>query len=363
MGPMETVVVRSERGDYPVTVGTGLLGRGEPIRRMTNGTRRLLVTDTTVGPLHGLKAGEAVDARAVVELPPGEPSKAWPQVERILAAALAAGLGRGDVLVAVGGGVVTDMTGFAASILMRGVRWLAAPTTVLAMVDAAVGGKTGINLPQGKNLAGTFWPPLAVVADVGTLRTLPEREIRAGLAEVVKAAWIGDRELLGLLDPLPDPAETGRWTAIVARAVRVKAQIVEQDERESGLRRVLNLGHTLGHALEAATEYRRFLHGEAVAWGMLAAGRIALGRGLLSEEAWHRLETAIATLGPLPPVGDLGIDSLEPFLARDKKRDAAGVAWVLPTDGGVAADQRIAPEELMVAWNGVRTECGSMVGR
>ena len=363
MAAMETVRVPSRQGEYPVIVGAGLLERPAPIVAAADGGRLLVVTDTNVGPLHGRRTAGAVAAAGIVTLPAGERFKRWEQVTRVLGEALGREFSRGDLFLGVGGGVVTDLTGFAASVFMRGVGWIAAPTTVLAMVDAAVGGKTGINLPEGKNLAGTFWPPRAVVADVATLATLPEREVRAGLAEAVKAAWIGDRGLLELLDPPPPAAASGEWTAIVARAVRVKAEIVGRDEREGGIRRVLNLGHTVGHALEAATEYRRFLHGEAVAWGMLAAGRIAAADGLLSADGLAALERAVGRLAPLPPVADLTIEALLPYIGRDKKRGPDGIAWVLPTDGGVVWDRRVAPAALERAWDAVRREYGRMVGR
>ncbi len=363
MAAMEELLVVSGRGACRVAVGTGLLGRPGTVREAAAGSRILTVSDTTVAPLHARAAAQALGVGPVLALPAGERHKTWEQVARILREALARGLARDGVFVGIGGGVVTDMTGFAASIFMRGIPWIAVPTTVLAMVDAAIGGKTGINLPEGKNLAGTFWSPRMVVADVATLVTLPGREVRAGLAEVVKAAWIGDRELLERLDP-PPPVDAGeRWTEIVIRAIRVKAGIVERDEREGGLRKVLNLGHTVGHALEAATGYRRFLHGEAVAWGMLAAARIAAGRGLLSANGIEALERAVEGLAPLPPVDDLGLDALLPFIGRDKKRGPDGVGWVLPVDDGVVRDQVVGENELARAWEAVRRECGRMVGR
>ena len=213
------------------------------------------------------------------------------------------------------------------------------------MVDASVGGKTGVNLDQGKNLIGTFWQPSLVIADIETLATLPDRELRSGLAEVIKSAWIGDRDLLEMIDPerpISDPV----WEDLVMHTVQVKARVVEEDEREAGVRKALNLGHTLGHALEAATGYKRFLHGEAVAWGIRAVARIAAERGLLSDPWRRQLETSIDRLGPLPPVVGMDPDRILHHLARDKKSDDLGVAWVLPTDGGVTLDQRVSLEEI-----------------
>lgn len=337
--------VPSERGAYPVLVGRGLLGRlGELAAAEGLPRPRSVVSNATVGPLWARAAASSLGVRAPLELPDGESFKRWEQVEAVVAGWLEAGLHRGDAVAAVGGGVVTDLVGFAAAVYLRGVAWVAAPTTLLAMVDAAVGGKTGFNLEQGKNLVGAFWPPRLVAADVDVLATLPERELRAGLAEVVKHGWIGDRGLLELAQRAADaPA---RWQELVARAVAVKAEVVAADEREAGRRAALNLGHTVGHALEAATGYRRLLHGEAVAWGMLAVAELSARRGLLSPAARARLERAVTALGPLPAIADLAPETVLDHLARDKKRDDGGVAWVLPTDDGVVLGQRIPTAEV-----------------
>lgn len=347
---MEGIEVAAERGVYQVLVGEGLLGELPGLLRGVGlETTPAVVTDATVGPLWARETAAALGSGPPMELPTGESAKRWPRVESICRWLLARGAGREAVLLGIGGGVVTDMTGFAAAIHMRGIRWVAAPTTLLAMVDASVGGKTGINLDEGKNLIGAFWPPSLVVADVGTLATLAQRELRAGLAEAIKTAWIGDHGLLGLIASLGGTYATGnadRWVSLVAGCVRVKARIVAEDERESGARQALNLGHTVGHALEAVTGYERFLHGEAVAWGLRAAVRLSRARGLLSREAEMELLGALDLLEPLPPLADLEPDAILAHLVVDKKRDAAGVAWVLPTDEGVVVGQRIGTAEL-----------------
>lgn len=346
---MQIVTVSGERGSYDVVVDGGALGRlGELLDARSIARPRLAVTDTTVAPLHGRRAASALGMPPPVELPDGEVFKRWQQVEDLLGRWLDGGLHRGESVLAVGGGVVTDTVGFAAAIYLRGIDWVATPTTLLAMVDAAVGGKTGINLPVGKNLAGAFWAPRLVVADPEALHTLPGRELRAGLVEVVKAAWVGDRSLLELVERAAggeSPARGDIWEELIARAVAVKATVVGADEREAGARKALNLGHTLGHALEAASDYRRFLHGEAVAWGLAAATAIARRRGLLSEDSGRRLGSALARLGPFPPVRELEPERLLAHLSRDKKRDDLGVGWVLPTDSGVVLDQRVADDE------------------
>jgi 3-dehydroquinate synthase len=308
-----------------------------------------VVTNTTVAPLHGIRAAEGLGAPPPIELPDGEAFKRWGEVASLFSRWLEQGLHRQHTVLAAGGGVITDLVGFAAAVYLRGIRWLAMPTTLLAMVDAAVGGKTGFNLPQGKNLVGAFWPPRLVMVDTDTLATLPVRELRAGLVEVVKGAWIGDHDLLALLErPIEDHGTlpSADWDELVMRAARVKAEVVRSDLREAGARKALNLGHTLGHALEAATEYRRFLHGEAVAWGIQAAARIARHRGSLDEAAELRLTGALNRLGPFPSIDLIDVESVLDHLAMDKKRDDLGVAWVLPTDDGVVLDQRVGVDEI-----------------
>ncbi len=311
---------------------------------------RSVVCDSTVGPLWGTAAAASLDS-PLIELADGEEHKRWSTVEELLGRWLDEGLHRGDSVAAVGGGVLTDTVGFAAAVFLRGISWIVIPTTLLAMVDASVGGKTGVNLDQGKNLVGAFWPPRLVVIDVDTLATLPERELRAGAAEVVKTAWIGDRGLLELMPPSPLNRYTSlspdEWEELVMRSLAVKAEIVGEDEREAGRRAALNLGHTLGHALEAATGYRRFLHGEAVAWGLLAAARLGGRHGQLGDDGEDQLRAAVAALGPLPPIADIDPESLRSHIGRDKKRDAEGVGWVLPTDGGVVLDQRVETCEVL----------------
>ncbi|MGD8439682.1 MAG: 3-dehydroquinate synthase [Holophagae bacterium] len=345
--------VRSARGDYTVVVGCGLLDRiTTAVRGESDLVPGSVATDATVGRLYGRTIADRLELD-LVELPSGEPAKRWSAVEMLCRRWLAAGLDRSATVLAIGGGVVTDTVGFAAAVYLRGIDWIAAPTTLLGMVDAAVGGKTGVNLPEGKNLIGAFWPPRLVLADVDTLSTLPVRELRAGLAEVVKTAWIGDHELLSVIDrdrPVEYAALTSEtWQDLVARCLAVKARVVEDDERERGARAALNLGHTVGHALEAVTGYRRFLHGEAVAWGMLAAAELSRERGLLSDPSHEALRAAVAHLGPVPPIDDLDVDLIRRHIGHDKKRTGAGIGWVLPTDGGIVIGQHIDTERAIEA--------------
>jgi 3-dehydroquinate synthase len=344
---MERITVESEHGDYSVVAEAGAFSRLAEILDGEGLTRpRSAVSDTTVGPLWGRPAATALDV-PLIEVEDGEHNKRWTTVDRLLGRWLEAGLHRGDTVAAIGGGVLTDTVGFSAAVYLRGIDWIAAPTTLLAMVDASIGGKTGVNLDQGKNLVGAFWPPRLVVIDVETLSTLPKRELRAGMAEVVKTAWIGDHGLLDLLPSEIENTPAGQWQELVMRCVAVKARVVSEDEREAGRRAVLNFGHTLGHALEAATGYQRFVHGEAVAWGMLAAARLARRHGLLSVECEDTLSAAIAALEPLPPLTEIDPEDVRSHIGRDKKKSAAGVGWVLPTDEGVVLNQRVATEEAL----------------
>jgi 3-dehydroquinate synthase len=351
---MKSLTVESSHGSYEVVAEAGAVSHlGEVLAEAGPPSPGLVVTNTTVGPLWGQTAADALNT-PFLELLDGEAHKRWATVEYLLGQWLGVGLHRGDSVLAVGGGVLTDTVGFAAAVYLRGIRWSAVPTTLLAMIDASVGGKTGVNLEQGKNLAGAFWPPRLVVIDVNTLTTLPERELRAGLAEVIKTAWIGDHDLLELFSaktPIDhaslSPAD---WEGVVLRCLEVKARIVSTDERETGQRASLNLGHTLGHALEAATGYQRFLHGEAVAWGLLAAARLGERRNLLAVENADRLRSAVAALGELPPITDLENERVRTHMGKDKKRDDEGIAWVLPTDDGVALNQRVSTDEAIAVF-------------
>lgn len=343
---MRKLEIQTTHSPSKILIGRGLLADVNSLVEECDLARpRSVVSNTTVGPLYGRETARQLEVERCTELPDGEEHKVWSHVQDLCADWLEKGHHRSDVAMAIGGGVVTDTVGFASSIYMRGLRWIAAPTTLLAMVDASVGGKTGVNLEQGKNLIGTFWQPSLVIVDIDTLETLPSRELRAGLAEVIKSAWIGDRDLLDLIDPTR-PISDPLWEELVTRTIQVKARIVEEDEREAGVRKALNLGHSLGHALEAATGYKRFLHGEAVAWGIRAVSKIAADRGLLANPWRRQLESAIDRLGPLPPVVGMDPDRILHHLARDKKTDDSGVAWILPTDGGVILDQRVSVQEI-----------------
>ncbi|HEY4010268.1 MAG TPA: 3-dehydroquinate synthase family protein, partial [Acidobacteriaceae bacterium] len=247
-------------------------------------------------------------------------------------------------------GVIGDMTGFLAAIYMRGIRYVQVPTTLLAQVDSSIGGKTGVNLAAGKNLAGAFHHPLAVYADVSTLTTLPPEELRAGLQESIKAGIIRDPELFAFLERQRErvlSCDEDALLNVVEASVRVKADVVNADEREAGLRMILNLGHTLGHAIEAATGYKQLLHGEGVAWGMIAATSIAAHRQCISLQDAARIAALVRAYGPLQPFS-AGADELVALTARDKKNRSGARSFILPTGIGDAAIVRDVTEaELM----------------
>ncbi|MGD1146412.1 MAG: 3-dehydroquinate synthase family protein [Thermoanaerobaculaceae bacterium] len=332
----------------PYHVGEGLLGElRDLVRPFEEANQAFVVTDGTVGPLYGIDIAEQLDA-PLFELPVGEEHKRWQSVERVARWLIANQAERRGLLVAVGGGVVTDIVGFAAAVVFRGMPWVAIPTTLLGMVDAAIGGKTGIDLDVGKNLIGAFWPPRAVIADPLVLATLDLRQMRSGLAEVVKSAMIAPSTLEHVLDSHLASVAAGdpmRALELVVGCVRVKGEIVSLDEREAGPRRALNLGHTLAHGLEGATGFSRFLHGEAVAWGLLAELRLARDRGLLSTAEAVTWAERLQTLAPLPSLDGLAWAAVAPFVGRDKKRQAGRVGWVLPRMGGVVLDVEVGDEE------------------
>src|SRR5580693_8427817 len=307
---MISVPVATPSRSYEVLIGSGLLARaGECLGKMLENRRVFVVTVPPVRRRWAKVLLKSLSASGIeiglLEMPDGERSKRLATLEKLAEQLIKQGADRGITLIALGGGVVGDVTGFLASIYMRGVDVIQVPTTVLAQVDAAIGGKTGVNLALGKNLLGTFHQPRAVLVDPDVLETLPPRKYRAGLYESLKCGIIGDPGLFKLFEDGRsaildrDPVVVEK---VIADSVRLKASVVSADEREGGLRRVLNFGHTIGHALEAETKYRRFLHGEAVAWGMIAAARIAAKVDRLEVVAATRITDAVRALGPLPKI-------------------------------------------------------------
>jgi 3-dehydroquinate synthase len=314
--------VAASSGAYPVFVGPGALAALPALLdQAAVGAERIIVSSPLVWELHGDAFGRAAAAEPIL-VPDGERSKTIATVGKVYDALLQRRADRGTTLIAVGGGVLGDLVGFAAATYLRGLPLVQVPTTVMAQVDSAMGGKVGVNHPQGKNLIGAFHPPRAVVADPAVLGTLPRREFRAGLYEVIKYGVIANPALIermGQALPKIFARDADVVTEMVAESCRIKARIVSADERESGLRRVLNFGHTIGHALEAVTRYRRYRHGEAVAYGMLAALALGSARGVTPLAVRDQVSALITQLGPLPPVADLVSREVLAAVGRDKK--------------------------------------------
>ncbi len=353
MTPVRIDVATASRR-YPILLAGGVLdGIGRLLDELKVPGRRFVVSSPLVWRLHGSRVVRGLGAVEPILVPDGERYKQLPTVTRIYDALVRANAERSSTIVTVGGGVITDMAGFAAATYLRGVPVVHVPTTLLAQVDAAIGGKVGVNHPLGKNLIGAFHQPHAVVIDPLVLATLPRREFRAGLYEVVKYGMTSSPALFTRVATAKD-AIFGRdpdvLDAVIAASCRIKADVVAADERESGLRRILNFGHTAGHALEAVTKYRRYRHGEAVAYGMLVAAEIAVVRGALAPADRRALGDLIASLGPLPPVADVpGRDVIE-AMAHDKKVVAGRLHFVLPTAiGATTIVNDVTPKEIAAA--------------
>jgi 3-dehydroquinate synthase len=354
---MQRVTIETPPRRYEAVIANGLLGQaGVQLRGVLGaGAGKLFVV--TVAPVRRKWAKKLTASLAasefeakVLEMPDGESAKKLATLEELAEKMIRFGADRNAALVGFGGGVVCDVTGLLASLYMRGVNVVHIPTTILAQVDAAIGGKTGVNLRAGKNLLGTFHQPRAVLIDPMVLSTLPPREFRAGLYESLKCGVIGRPELFQRFERIHFKAlrqDAGALEWIIAESLKLKAEVVSADEKEYGLRRVLNLGHTVGHALEAATGYRRFLHGEAVGWGMIAAARISAAIGKCDAGTADRIVRSVFTLGPLPPVKTSGREILR-LLQADKKTRNGVVHFVLPREIGKVEIVNDVPEQVVV---------------
>ena len=349
-----TVPIALAERSYPIVIGADLIGQAQTYAKLPKATQVLIVSNSVVAPIYAHPLERALlqqyEKVHTVVLPDGEAYKTWQTLNLIFDALLANACDRKTVLFALGGGVVGDMTGFAAASYMRGVPFVQEPTTLLAQVDSSVGGKTAINHPLGKNMVGAFYQPAAVVCDLNTLQTLPMRELSAGLAEVIKYAPIYDMDLMDWLEANMD-ALMQRDPATLAYAVRrsceIKAAVVGADEREQGLRAILNFGHTFGHAIEAGMGYGAWLHGEAVGCGMVMAAHLSQRLGLVDMAFVERLTALVARAGlPVKGPSSLNPDAYLHHMQVDKKAEAGQIRFVLIEKPGHAA-MRTAPDALV----------------
>jgi 3-dehydroquinate synthase len=361
-GSPVSISLRLANDHYTVLVGEGLLAETASLIARHSGIRgkvAAIVTDSNVGPLYADTVRTSLENAGIrtvlITVPAGEASKSMEQVTEVCREMLRAGLDRKSFLVALGGGVVGDLAGFAAAIFQRGIPCVQIPTTIVSQVDSSVGGKTGVNTPEGKNLLGAFHQPQLVLADTETLATLHEREFNEGFAEIIKHAAIRDASLLDLVEDRAAVRE--HLVTLVARNVAIKAAVVEEDERETtGTRALLNFGHTLGHGIEAAGGYGRFLHGEAISLGLVAATRLSVEKSGLSPAEGERILRALAAY-ELPTVlaDDIPDEAILAAMGRDKKFEAGQIRFVLLKSLGEAfVSDAVSQEDLLRALAALR---------
>ncbi|MBO4992229.1 MAG: 3-dehydroquinate synthase [Firmicutes bacterium] len=349
---MERLHIDLNEHSYDILTGHGLLDQaGTLIRRVWSGSRAVVLTDDTVRDLYGSRLEQSLSAAgisaAVFSVAPGEQSKSMKVLEHLLDFMASHGLTRSDLLIVLGGGVAGDLGGFAAACYMRGIAFVQIPTTLLAQVDSGVGGKTAVNLESGKNLVGAFWQPRLVISDTSLLASLSAREFAGGMAEVIKYGCIFDRSFFAFLEGCSDRSELmERMPYIVHRCCDLKRIVVEEDERDTGRRMLLNFGHTFGHAMETIGSYRRYIHGEAVALGMLLA--MAYGRltGVTEEDPAPALIRLCQRFG-LPVSTDIPPSAMAEHMLIDKKADGSRIRLILLKNLGEACVETVTKEELI----------------
>ncbi|NMH60041.1 3-dehydroquinate synthase [Alteromonas ponticola] len=339
---MSSINVELDERSYPITIETGLLQQPGFLVPYINGPQAVIITNTTVAPLYLSNAVRACGNKQVevIELPDGEQFKSLAQFEIVMTRLLEMNAARDTTLIALGGGVIGDLCGFVAATYQRGVPFIQIPTTLLAQVDSSVGGKTAVNHPLGKNMIGAFYQPKYVAIDVNVINTLPEREFAAGMAEVIKYGIIYDGAFFDWLETNQQSLRSHQASVLIeaiSRCCQIKADVVAQDEKEGGLRAILNLGHTFGHAIEAEQGYGKWLHGEAVAAGTVIASQVAQCMGWLSASECRRIESLLAAFG-LPVCGPESMDyhAYVRHMVRDKKVEAGKIRFVIPKGIGRA---------------------------
>ncbi|MEM7593429.1 MAG: 3-dehydroquinate synthase [Cyanobacteria bacterium P01_A01_bin.83] len=358
---MNKITVNLPQNSYQINIAPGSLEQiGSQITKLNLGQKVLLISNPEIFSYYGKTAIASLETSGYEVythlIPAGEPHKTLASVRQIYDVALENRFERTSTFIALGGGVIGDMTGFAAATWLRGVNFVQVPTTLLAMIDAAIGGKTGVNHPQGKNLIGAFYQPKLVLIDPNVLKTLPAREFRAGIAEVIKYGIIWDQDLFTKLEHAAkidcfDNIDPLLLQTILVRSAQAKADVVSKDEKEAGLRAILNYGHTIAHAVESLTNYQQFVHGEAVAIGMVAAGKIAVQMGLWTAEEAQRQDNLISKAGlPTKIPNGLNPQAIITALQNDKKVEAGKVRFILPTKiGKVIISDRVTSEIVATA--------------
>ncbi|MGC1618735.1 MAG: 3-dehydroquinate synthase [Candidatus Acidiferrum sp.] len=348
------IPVKSSSGEYAILCGSGVLRAAtHEIRRLGKFSRIHIVSSPKVWRAVGKRIARTFSNNGQIQshlMNDAEAAKNLTTAEKLHRSLVRAGIDRHSLLIAVGGGVVGDVAGFVASTCLRGITLVQVPTTLIAQVDSAVGGKTGVNLPEGKNLVGTFYPARLVLVDSALLKTLPDRQFRGGLAEVIKYGIIADTKLFAYLEKNFDAVlrrDPGALAYIIPRCLEIKAHVVSRDERESGLREILNFGHTFGHALETVTNYRTYQHGEAVAWGMMAAALLGHEIGLTPADEVSRIVSLVRRLAPLPPWPNVPAKRLIALMHSDKKARAGKLRFVLAPRIGKAHSHDDVPLETL----------------
>ncbi|NOY53693.1 MAG: 3-dehydroquinate synthase [Deltaproteobacteria bacterium] len=358
---MEKIDVNLGTRSYVIRIGSGLLDRvGDDLEAFNLGSRVAVITNSVVRPLYGKQVRNALERAGfqvrTVEISDGETYKTLATAERLYDEFVDFRMDRTSTIVALGGGVIGDLAGFAAATYMRGIHFINIPTTLLAQVDSAIGGKTGVDHPRGKNLIGAFYQPEAVFCDLDVLKTLPRKEQVAGMAEVVKYGVILDADFFSYLEShvmqIREQDDSALFE-VVRSSCESKAHVVEEDEREAGLRAILNYGHTLGHAIESLTGYSRYIHGEAVSMGMVAAAKIARGMGLCDARVVERIVNLLQKIGLPVEIPEINADAVLEILSHDKKVSDGRVRFVLPERiGKVVIRDDVPPDLIRSVLNG-----------
>ena len=349
---MKTVNVELKERSYPIYIGKGLQKNIDDISLFRNiGQKWVVISHDNIMKIIGEKLIESLksagyDCKKII-VPEGDAAKSIVQYSKIISQLVNLGCDRKSVILALGGGVVGDISGFVASTFMRGIRYYQIPTTLLSMVDSSIGGKTGLNIAEGKNLIGSFYQPAGVIIDPDVLKTLPLKEVHSGISEIIKYGAIRDKRFLDVIDGWLDDINNFPFSKAIIQSCRIKSDIISSDEYENNLRKILNFGHTIGHALESYFGFRNIRHGEAVAHGMICAGWISRETGNLSDEKYKKLYKIIKKL-PLPQIAEFDSDGLMSFIKTDKKNELREISFIVLNDLGNAKIEKGISEKIII---------------